>query len=71
LEEKKSASNRAFTERPNGLLAALKNRQKIPSIQILSNRDFALGAWRLSWQKQVQSAPGFAPLIRDILEGFT
>jgi hypothetical protein len=43
--------NRAFSRLPNRSLAALKNPSKIPFIQQLDGRDFALGAMRLSWHK--------------------
>jgi hypothetical protein len=43
--------HRAFTGLPNWLPDGLKNHQKILFIQQLAERDFALGAMRLSWQK--------------------
>jgi hypothetical protein len=42
---------RAFAGLPNRLPEGLKNHQKIPFIQQLADRDFALGAMPLSWQK--------------------
>jgi hypothetical protein len=44
-------SNRAFFEPPSGLLSTLKNRQKTLFLQEFADRDFALGAPRLSWHK--------------------
>jgi hypothetical protein len=43
--------NRAFARAPNRRFDALKYTQKIPFIQQLVDRYFALGAWRLSWHK--------------------
>jgi hypothetical protein len=48
---KNQPPNRAFAGLPNRPPGALKNTQKFPFIQELAVRDFALGAWRLSWQK--------------------
>jgi hypothetical protein len=42
---------RAFADLLNRLPDGLKNHQKIPFIQELAERDFALGAMPLSWQK--------------------
>jgi hypothetical protein len=39
--------------------AALKNRSKIPFIQQLDGRDFALGAMRLSWHKYKRFSHAF------------
>jgi hypothetical protein len=51
FRDKNRPRNSAFTQAPNWLPYALKNTQKIPFIQSLADRDFTLGAWRLSWQK--------------------
>jgi hypothetical protein len=45
--------NRAFAEQPNRPPDALKNPQKLLFNQQLANTDFALGALRLSWHKQL------------------
>jgi hypothetical protein len=46
-----ASKNRAFPQLPNRPLGGLKNRSKIPFIQQLDGRDFALGAILLSWHK--------------------
>jgi hypothetical protein len=45
------AANRAFLQVKIRPIRALKNSRKTPFIQELMDRDFALGARRLSWHK--------------------
>src|SRR3974377_2250600 len=50
-------TNREFCRLQNRPLRGLKNSPKTLFIQDLTNSYFALGAWRLSWQKYKRSAP--------------
>jgi hypothetical protein len=49
--DRREAPNRAFAGPRNRLSGALKNRRKTLFIQQVADRDFALGAWPLSWHK--------------------
>ncbi|HEV7602666.1 MAG TPA: hypothetical protein VGO49_20735 [Bradyrhizobium sp.] len=53
-----------FWTPPESAFAALKNLSKIPFIQQLDRRDFALGAMRLSWHKWQRFSLAFFALIR-------
>jgi hypothetical protein len=71
LEAKKSACESGFCEASKSIASRLEKTPKIPIFSVGCEQLLCARRSAPFMAERYQSAPDFAPLIRDILEGLT